>query len=204
MLDCHDPRPLPRPRRPRPAPPHRRRAGALAPAGRRARRFRGRRRLRLACGRRGGWRRCRRSTGSRSRSCAASTGSATRSSTTPSASPAGLPANNALLWGARGMGKSSLVKAVHAEINRARRPRHAPLKLIEIHREDIETPAGADGPAAAGPAPLHRLLRRPLLRWRRHLLQVAEGGAGGRHRGPARQRRSSTPPRTGATCCRAT
>src|SRR5579864_1000955 len=31
---------------------------------------------------------------------------------------AGLPANNALLWGARGMGKSSLVKAVHAEVNR--------------------------------------------------------------------------------------
>ena len=34
----------------------------------------------------------------------------------------GLPANNALLWGARGMGKSSLVKAVHAEINGARPP----------------------------------------------------------------------------------
>ena len=33
---------------------------------------------------------------------------------------AGLPANNALLWGARGMGKSSLVKAVHAAINAAR------------------------------------------------------------------------------------
>ena len=32
----------------------------------------------------------------------------------------GLPANNALLWGARGMGKSSLVKAVHASINAAR------------------------------------------------------------------------------------
>jgi predicted AAA+ superfamily ATPase len=50
----------------------------------------------------------------------------------------GLPANNALLWGARGMGKSSLVKAVHAEINRtARSP--ARVKLIEIHREDIES-----------------------------------------------------------------
>ena len=46
----------------------------------------------------------------------------------------GLPANNALLWGARGMGKSSLVKAVHAEINGARK---SPLVLIEIHREDI-------------------------------------------------------------------
>jgi predicted AAA+ superfamily ATPase len=51
----------------------------------------------------------------------------------------GLPANNALLWGARGMGKSSLVKAVHAEINHARPDESRPLKLIEIHREDIET-----------------------------------------------------------------
>ncbi|MBI1777522.1 MAG: ATP-binding protein [Proteobacteria bacterium] len=46
----------------------------------------------------------------------------------------GLPANNALLWGARGMGKSSLVKAVHAEINQSQ-PRS--LRLVEIHREDI-------------------------------------------------------------------
>ena len=46
----------------------------------------------------------------------------------------GLPANNVLLWGARGTGKSSLVKAVHATIN-AERP-HA-LALVEIHREDI-------------------------------------------------------------------
>ena len=51
----------------------------------------------------------------------------------------GLPANNALLWGARGMGKSSLVKAVHAEINHLRDAEARPLKLIEIHREDIET-----------------------------------------------------------------
>jgi uncharacterized protein len=50
----------------------------------------------------------------------------------------GLPANNALLWGARGMGKSSLVKAAHAEINR-RGVGDGPLKLIEIHREDIES-----------------------------------------------------------------
>ena len=51
----------------------------------------------------------------------------------------GLPANNALLWGARGMGKSSLVKAVHAEVNEAEERKERPLKLIEIHREDIET-----------------------------------------------------------------
>jgi uncharacterized protein len=51
----------------------------------------------------------------------------------------GLPANNALLWGARGMGKSSLVKAVHAEINAGLGAKAGLLKLIEIHREDIES-----------------------------------------------------------------
>jgi len=50
----------------------------------------------------------------------------------------GLPANNALLWGARGMGKSSLVKAAHASINVDRGAADR-LKLIEIHREDIES-----------------------------------------------------------------
>ena len=50
----------------------------------------------------------------------------------------GLPANNALLWGARGMGKSSLVKAAHAEINARRPDGSLPMKLVEIHREDIE------------------------------------------------------------------
>ncbi len=49
----------------------------------------------------------------------------------------GLPANNALLWGARGMGKSSLVKAAHAATGAAHPT--AGLKLIEIHREDIES-----------------------------------------------------------------
>jgi uncharacterized protein len=47
---------------------------------------------------------------------------------------AGLPANNALLWGARGMGKSSLVKAIHGALN-AKAP--GSLALVEIHREDI-------------------------------------------------------------------
>jgi predicted AAA+ superfamily ATPase len=60
----------------------------------------------------------------------------------------GLPANNALLWGARGMGKSSLVKAAHAEVRRemaaagvrgGQGTRKGPdLKLVEIHREDID------------------------------------------------------------------
>lgn len=49
---------------------------------------------------------------------------------------AGLPANNAMLWGARGMGKSSLVKAAHAAANDAN---PGALALIEIHREDIRT-----------------------------------------------------------------
>ncbi|MBA2398014.1 MAG: ATP-binding protein [Bradyrhizobium sp.] len=53
----------------------------------------------------------------------------------------GLPANNALLWGARGMGKSSLVKAAHADLNLKRKPADR-LKLIEIHREDIESLPG--------------------------------------------------------------
>jgi len=48
----------------------------------------------------------------------------------------GLPANNALLWGARGMGKSSLVKAAHHLVNGESGGK---LKLIEIHREDIES-----------------------------------------------------------------
>jgi uncharacterized protein len=48
----------------------------------------------------------------------------------------GFPANNALLWGARGMGKSSLVKACHHAVNEDSK---GALKLIEIHREDIES-----------------------------------------------------------------
>ncbi|HCF17395.1 MAG TPA: AAA family ATPase, partial [Rhodospirillum rubrum] len=52
----------------------------------------------------------------------------------------GLPANNALLWGARGTGKSSLVKAVHASVNQALTAKGAaPVALVEIHREDIPT-----------------------------------------------------------------
>ena len=48
----------------------------------------------------------------------------------------GLPANNALLWGARGMGKSSLIKAAHAVVSAEAK---GTLKIIEIHREDIES-----------------------------------------------------------------
>ncbi|WP_434286540.1 ATP-binding protein [Celeribacter sp. SCSIO 80788] len=49
----------------------------------------------------------------------------------------GLPANNALLWGARGMGKSSLVKAVHAAVT----AEGAPLKIVEMQREDLPSVA---------------------------------------------------------------
>ncbi len=49
----------------------------------------------------------------------------------------GLPANNALLWGARGMGKSSLVKAVHAEVLR----QGSGLKVVELQREDLPSVA---------------------------------------------------------------
>lgn len=53
----------------------------------------------------------------------------------------GLPANNVLLWGARGMGKSSLVKAAHADVlaRLSGDPGFAGFKLIEICREDIES-----------------------------------------------------------------
>ena len=56
----------------------------------------------------------------------------------------GLPANNALLWGARGMGKSSLVKAVHARVKRelAGDEGANALILVEIHREDIPSLPG--------------------------------------------------------------
>lgn len=48
----------------------------------------------------------------------------------------GFAANNVLLWGARGMGKSSLVKAVHEDVRTAS---GTSLKLVEVHREDIHT-----------------------------------------------------------------
>jgi len=47
----------------------------------------------------------------------------------------GLPANNALLWGARGMGKSSLVKAIHGKVHAS----HQGLKIVEVQREDLPT-----------------------------------------------------------------
>ncbi len=65
----------------------------------------------------------------------------------------GLPANNALLWGARGMGKSSLVKAAHACVNAARAKGTPPLKLVEIHREDIESLPGLMAQTRGAPFP---------------------------------------------------
>ncbi|WP_149746923.1 ATP-binding protein [Rhizobium sp. RU35A] len=64
----------------------------------------------------------------------------------------GFEANNVLLWGARGMGKSSLVKAVHADVKASS---GASLKLVEVHREDISTlPALLDLLKASG----HRVI----------------------------------------------
>ena len=83
----------------------------------------------------------------------------------------GLPANNALLWGARGMGKSSLVKAVHAEVNRGRKDA-ARLVLVEIHREEIGSlpvllrtldGVAADASALPGPEPAALPTLRDLL-----------------------------------------
>ena len=51
----------------------------------------------------------------------------------------GLQVNNALLWGARGMGKSSLVKAVHAEVIKTSGPKGNSLKLVEVKRDDIQS-----------------------------------------------------------------
>ncbi len=65
----------------------------------------------------------------------------------------GLPANNALLWGARGMGKSSLVKASHAAVNAGRDRSEPPLKLVEIHREDIESLPALMARVKAAPFP---------------------------------------------------
>jgi predicted AAA+ superfamily ATPase len=67
----------------------------------------------------------------------------------------GLPANNALLWGARGMGKSSLVKAAHAEVEGelASRGKGRHLKLVEIHREDISSLPACLAHLRSAPAP---------------------------------------------------
>ena len=107
---------------------------------------------------------------------------------------AGLPANNVLLWGARGTGKSSLVKAAHAAVN-AERP-HA-LALVEIHREDI--PSLPQLLSLLRPAARRCLLFCDDLSFDQHdtsfksLKAVLEGGIEGRPR-----MSSSTPPRTAA------
>lgn len=73
----------------------------------------------------------------------------------------GLPANNALLWGARGMGKSSLVKAAHATVRQTGKKKRDKndLKLVEIHREDIAAlPACLAHLRAAGRSDGHRFI----------------------------------------------
>ena len=63
----------------------------------------------------------------------------------------GYPANNVLLWGARGMGKSSLVKAVHAAVIEAT---GVAMKLVEVHREDIASLPALMEVLKAAPAPV--------------------------------------------------
>ena len=98
----------------------------------------------------------------------------------------GLPANNALLWGARGMGKSSLVKAAHAGVNVAvaRNSRSGPLKLIEIYREDIDSLPALMAADTRLVIPLYRVLRRSFVRRRRHHIQIPQSGTGRWDRGP--------------------
>ena len=93
----------------------------------------------------------------------------------------GLPANNALLWGARGMGKSSLVKAVHGEVAGAQTRRDP------SRGHPVAAASACPSARGAGQA-LHSVLRRPLLRGARHLVQIAQSRARRRHRGKARQR----------------
>jgi uncharacterized protein len=93
----------------------------------------------------------------------------------------GLPANNALLWGARGTGKSALVKAVHASVASEG---HKNLKLVEIHREDIATLGKLL--ALIAPAPVRTVLFCDDLSFDandaayRPLKTVLEGGIAGR------------------------
>ena len=154
--------------------------------------FAARRGVRVAGLARGVPRRCRTSTASRSALLKGIDRAAEQLLDNTRRFAKGLPANNALLWGARGMGKSSLVKAAHAEVRARARPGRQGQAGPQAGRD----PSRGHRLAARLPRaparrrrPLHRLLRRPLLRQGRHLLQVAEGGAGGRHRGPAGERR---------------
>jgi len=94
---------------------------------------------------------------------------------------AGLPASNALLWGARGTGKSALVKAVHASIAAEA---GSSLKLVEIHREDIASLGSLM--AMLAPAPVRSILFCDDLSFDandsayRALKTVLEGGIAGR------------------------
>ena len=108
----------------------------------------------------------------------------------------GLPANNALLWGARGMGKSSLVKAAHAAVNAS--VARGNLKLVEIHREDIESLPelmallrGARTASSCSATTCRSTPRTPPTSRSRRCSKAASRAG--------RRTSSSTPPRTAAT-----
>ncbi len=136
-----------------------------ASAGRAGAGGRGRRMFRSACSR-------------------ASIRRATRCWRTRAASPTACPPTMRCCGARAAWARASLVKAVHAEVNRSRKGA-ARLVLVEIHREEIASLPLLlrllRGRAAALPA----LLRRSFLRQGRHQLQIAEGGARRRHRGTA-------------------
>jgi predicted AAA+ superfamily ATPase len=86
----------------------------------------------------------------------------------------GVPANNALLWGARGMGKSSLVKAVHAEVA-AEEPG---LRIVEVAREDLRSIGRCLALLRDAPGRFVMFCDDLSFSPRRRALQVAQGGAG--------------------------
>ena len=108
-------------------------------------------------------------------------------------------ANNALLWGARGMGKSSLVKALHAHVNGLGEAGPQRLILIEINREDIESLPRLMRMIAPEPARFIVFCDDLSLRQGRDELQVAENHPRRRPRGPAGRTCCSMPPPTAGT-----
>ncbi len=135
-----------------------------------------------------GLRRSRGSTVSTCRCSRASTGCATCWWRTPSALPRGCPPTTRCCgaraaWASRRWSRPRMPRSMPP----ARKAKSGPLKLIEIHREDIESLPELMALIRGAPLSLHRVLRRSVLRRRRHLLQVAQGAAGRRHRRPAGQ-----------------
>ena len=128
----------------------------IAPPARLQADFDGRRRLRVARGRAAAFPGAQGEPGRDGPAARNRPGSRHPGRRTPQRFAKGLPANNALLWGARGMGKSSLVKAVHAEINQLREPQARAAQADRDPPRGHRDPAGPDG-ASCAPDP-HRFI----------------------------------------------